>query len=123
MKRSDHDLDELLASLGRAVQPPAPANIQQNVARRIRRQAATGRSWAPDFWPRWLTNPAFAIALALSSVAIGVLASQGSFGEREASVGAGATPDPLAVFSERAPGMLNPDLGSFEWETAQNRRF
>ena len=107
MKPDDHDIDELLGRLSDSTPPCAPANVEQNVLRRIR-QASENFGWRPTFWPGWLTNPAFGLGTILISGSIGVLFSSiVNAGEAKTHTDVAGF-NPMAVFSERAPGMLSP---------------
>jgi len=108
MNRDDYDIDGRLKHLSGTVLPSAPASIEQNVLRRIRKAVPGHPGWKPAFWPHWFTNPAFGLGLACISTAVGILSASMTGGER----GPGAAPDPLVVFSDHAPGMLSPGLES-----------
>ena len=99
-------IDAALKGLSASGIPSVPANTEQNVWRRIRRGLAEKFSWRPDFWPQWVTNPAFGTGLVAVSAAIGVLMSTAihDSGRELADTEASSS---LSVFSDRAPGMIN----------------
>ena len=107
MKSGEHEIDRILERLSESSPPPAPANVEQNVLRRIR-QASEDLGWRPAFWPGWLTNPAFGFGMILISGSIGILFSSiVNAGEAKTHADVAGF-RPMAVFSEHAPGMLSP---------------
>lgn len=115
MNKYEKPLDDALERLSASTPPAAPANVEQNVWRRIRQAKAEAEDadWRPHFWPRWLTQPTFALGLITASAALGVL-----FSSAHASMAApseeSAAHDSLNVFSDHAIGMIPTGIGDSE---------
>ena len=109
MSNDEKPLDDALKRLSASSPPAAPANVEQNVWRRIRQamaeDGASDADWRPRFWPQWLTQPTFALGLIIVSGALGVLFSS-AYASRATPSEGSAVYDSLTVFSDRALGMI-----------------
>ena len=109
MQKSQNQIEEALERLSTSKRPLAPANVEQNVWRRIREATAEIVDWRPVLWPRWLTNPAFGVGLFVVSGAIGAFPASIFVRQKSTAVDSRRAVS-LSVFSERAPGMLHSNL-------------
>jgi hypothetical protein len=114
MKKSEHQIEKILERLSSSKPPSAPANVEQNVWRKIRLATSEVVDWRPAFWPQWLTNPAFAFGLVAFSAALGVLVSSGHARSTATAESVADVGFSLSVFSDHAPGMLHSGLSTIE---------
>ena len=96
-------LDQLLGMLAKEPLPPSPPNLEANVLRTVRLEAADRRPFA---WPEWLSLPRFGTATAAVALLLGLLVGSGA---REARIdfAQAATRQVLAldVFGPDAAGL------------------